>query len=60
MFVKRDQSQSKKGKLAGLVIAGSMLLWLGMQWVAVELHISARLHVVDRFSCYGRNGLVAY
>ncbi len=50
MFVKRDQSQSKKGKLAGLVIAGSMLLWLGLQWVAVELEISGRIMLlIDLF-----------
>ena len=34
--------QAKKGRTAGLVIAGSILLWLGMQWVAVELNISNR------------------
>jgi hypothetical protein len=50
VFVKRDQSQSKKGKMAGLVIAGSMLLWLGLQWVAVELEISGRIMLlIDLF-----------
>ena len=34
--------QAKKGRTVSLVIAGSILLWLGMQWVAVELNISSR------------------
>ena len=34
--------QTKKGRTVSLVIAGSILLWLGMQWVAVELNISSR------------------
>ena len=34
--------QAKKGRTVSLVIAGSILIWLGMQWVAVELNISSR------------------
>ena len=34
--------QAQKGRTVSLVIAGSILLWLGMQWVAVELNISSR------------------
>ena len=34
--------QAKKGRTVSLVIAGSILLWVGMQWVAVELNISSR------------------
>ena len=34
--------QAKNGRTVSLVIAGSILLWLGMQWVAVELNISSR------------------
>ena len=34
--------QAKKGRTVSLIIAGSILLWLGMQWVAVELNISSR------------------
>jgi hypothetical protein len=37
-----DHIQAKKGRTAGLVIAGSMLVWLGMQWAAVELNMSSR------------------
>ena len=37
-----DYIQAKKGRTAGLVIAGSMLIWLGMQWAAVELNMSSR------------------
>ena len=38
----QDHIQAKKGRTAGLVIAGSMLVWLGMQWAAVELNMSSR------------------
>ena len=38
----QDSIQAKKGRIASLVIAGSMLIWLGMQWVAMELHLSTR------------------
>ena len=38
----QDHTQAKKGRTAGLVIAGSMLVWLGMQWAAVELNMSSR------------------
>ena len=38
----QDSIQAKKGRNASLVIAGSMLIWLGMQWVAMELHLSSR------------------
>jgi membrane protein implicated in regulation of membrane protease activity len=34
--------QVKKGRTASLVIAGAMLIWLGMQWAAVQLDISSR------------------
>jgi hypothetical protein len=43
VIVKLDKIQPKKGKLAGLLIAVPMLLWLGLQWVAVELEITARI-----------------
>ena len=42
MPTQHDHSQTKKGRNASLVIAGSMFVWLGMQWVAVELNISSR------------------
>jgi membrane protein implicated in regulation of membrane protease activity len=38
----KDYIQAQKGRTARLVIAGSMLIWFGMQWAAVELHISSR------------------
>ena len=42
MPMQHDHIQTKKGRNASLVIAGSMLVWLGMQWAAVELNISSR------------------
>ena len=38
----KDYIQAQKGRTASFVIAGSMLIWFGMQWAAVELHISSR------------------
>ena len=42
MRTQHDHIQAKKGRNASLVIAVSMLVWLGMQWAAVELNISSR------------------
>ena len=42
MRTQLDHIQAKKGRNASLAIAGSMLVWLGMQWAAVELNISSR------------------
>lgn len=42
MHSQKDYIQAKKGRTASLVIAGAMLIWLGMQWAAVQLDISSR------------------
>lgn len=42
MTTKRYHNDKIKGRLAGLSIAGSMLLWLGLQWLAVEFNLSVR------------------
>jgi hypothetical protein len=42
MPTQQDHIQAQKGRTVSIVIAGSMLIWLGMQWAAVELHISSR------------------
>jgi hypothetical protein len=42
MHSQKDHIQAKKGRTASLVIAGAMLIWLGMQWAAVQLDISIR------------------
>ena len=42
MHSQKDHIQAKKGRTASLVIAGAMLIWLGMQWAAVQLDISTR------------------
>jgi len=42
MHSQKDHMQAKKGRTASLVIAGAMLIWLGMQWAAVQLDISSR------------------
>ena len=42
MHSQKDHIQAKKCRTASLVIAGAMLIWLGMQWAAVQLDISSR------------------
>jgi membrane protein implicated in regulation of membrane protease activity len=42
MHSQKDHMKAKKGRTASLVIAGAMLIWLGMQWAAVQLDISSR------------------
>lgn len=42
MYSEKDHIQAKKGRTASLVIAGAMLIWIGMQWAAVQLDISSR------------------
>lgn len=42
MHSRKDHIQAKKGRTASLVIAGAMLIWLGMQWTAVQLDIPSR------------------
>ena len=42
MHSQKDHIQAKKDRTARLVIAGAMLIWLGMQWAAVQLDISIR------------------
>jgi len=42
MYNEKDHIQAKKGRTASLVIAGAMLIWLAMQWAAVQLDISSR------------------
>ena len=42
MHSEKDHIQAKKGRTASLVIAGAILIWLAMQWAAVQLDISRR------------------
>mgnify|MGYP000912357263 FL=1 len=42
MHSEKDHIQAKKGRTASLVIAGAMVIWLAMQWAAVQLDISSR------------------
>ena len=42
MHSEKDHIQAKRGRTASLVIAGAMLIWLAMQWAAVQLDISSR------------------
>jgi len=42
MHSEKDHIQAKKGRTSSLVIAGAMLIWLAMQWAAVQLDISSR------------------
>ena len=42
MHREKNHIQAKKGRTASLVIAGAILIWLAMQWAAVQLDISSR------------------
>ena len=43
MTTEHNNIQAKKGRIAGLFIAGSMLLWIAMQWAAKEFGFPTRL-----------------
>tara|TARA_B100000795_G_C22614781_1_gene366510 strand:+ start:125 stop:367 length:243 start_codon:yes stop_codon:yes gene_type:complete len=43
MSTEHDDIQAKKGRIAGLSIAGSMLLWIAMQWAAKDFGFPTRL-----------------
>ena len=45
-----DHIQATKGRTASLVIAGAMLIWLAMQWAAVQLDISSRYMLLLDFA----------
>ena len=50
MHNEKDHIQAKKGRTASLVIAGAMLIWLAMQWAAVQLDISSRYMLLLDFA----------
>jgi|TARA_B100000787_G_C16045016_1_gene228664 hypothetical protein len=43
MSTEHDHIQANKGRIAGLSIAGSMLLWIAMQWAAKDFGFPTRL-----------------
>ena len=50
MHSQKDHIQAKKGRTASLVIVGAMLIWLAMQWAAVQLDISSRYMLLLDFA----------
>ena len=50
MHSEKDHIQAKKGRTASLVIAGAILIWLAMQWAAVQLDISSRYMLLLDFA----------
>lgn len=44
---------AKKGRMAALVIAGSMILWMGAQWVGKQLGLPARMAFLFDFAAIG-------
>ena len=50
MHNEKDHIQAKKSRTASLVIAGAMLIWLAMQWAAVQLDISSRYMLLLDFA----------
>ena len=43
MSTEHDHIKTKKSRIAGLSISGSMLLWIAMQWAAKEFGFPTRL-----------------
>ncbi|ALG89887.1 MAG: hypothetical protein CL814_02945 [Confluentimicrobium sp.] len=37
-----DKDTARQGRIAALVIAGAMLLWMGAQWLGAALGLPAR------------------
>ncbi|MEP2532828.1 DUF5337 domain-containing protein [Shimia sp.] len=38
----QDQQQARKGRIVALVIAGTMLIWIGVQWIANQVGLPGR------------------
>jgi hypothetical protein len=39
----KDEQLARQGRLIALVIAGTTLLWMAAQWVAVSMELSLRV-----------------
>lgn len=53
MKVDLEERLAKKGRNAGLVIAVSMILWIGMQWVGRQMGLPARYAFLFDFAAIG-------
>ena len=53
MSTPSDTHLSRKGRMAGLVIAATMLLWMGAQWLGGQLGWPARFVFLIDFAAIG-------
>lgn len=46
----RDKAQARKGQMVALVIAGTMLIWLGANWAGPALGLPGRYALLIDFA----------
>jgi amino acid permease len=49
----QDEASARKGRVVALVIAISMLLWLGAQWAGPALGLAGRYALLIDFAAIG-------
>jgi len=45
-----DKALGRKGRMIGLVIAGTMVLWIAMQWIGPKLGLPGRYALLFDFA----------
>ncbi|PTA99337.1 MULTISPECIES: DUF5337 domain-containing protein [unclassified Sulfitobacter] len=50
MTDKEEIALARKGRMVGLVIAGTMLLWIAAQWLAPQFGLSGRYALLFDFA----------
>ena len=53
MSSEQDQKQARAGRVASLVIAGAMILWLAAQWLGPQLGLPGRYALLIDFAAIG-------
>jgi|AntRauTorckE6833_2_1112554.scaffolds.fasta_scaffold217512_2 uncharacterized integral membrane protein len=53
MASEQERQQARKGRIAALVIAGAMVLWLALQWVGQQMDWPARYAFLIDFAALG-------
>ena len=46
----RNAALARKGRMIGLVIAGTMVLWIAMQWIGPQLGLPGRYALLFDFA----------
>jgi len=50
MGPEQEKALARQGRIAALVIAGTMLLWLGAQWLGPKLGLPGRYAILFDFA----------